>query len=229
MTPTSRARARRVLDRARETTERAHRERARATNGGGDAGRSKMRPRIDGARVVEDALEVTRAGRKRTRDGGVSSGGTSPSASCDEADGRDRGRGLGGGATVGESGGDATSEARVGAGAAEAWRAGGGASAPRTRRETKELARRAVNEAESALLGTLCEDALSKVCEFLSAKDLASLECASSYFRRPSRRGDRGLGIAERAARTRALRAQVVDMPPFYRFVCSRARSKRVD
>jgi hypothetical protein len=89
--------------------------------------------------------------------------------------------------------------------------------APRTRRETKDHAFRKANEAQSALLGTLCEDALWKVCEFLPAKDLASLECASSYFHRPMRRADRGLGIAERVARVRIRGAQMADMPPFYR------------
>jgi len=189
-----------------------------------------MPPRIVGARVVvEDALVTTRVGRKRTRDGGTSSGGSSPSASCERGGARDVGGWETVDATVGESRGDATRESRVCAGSVEVWRVGAGASAPRTRRETKELALRAENEAASALLGTLSEDALSKVCEFLSAKDLASLECSSAYFRRPSRRGDRGLGIAERAARVRAMRAQGADMPPFYRFVRSRAWSKCVD
>ena len=99
----------------------------------------------------------------------------------------------------------------------DAWRSTSGARATRTRRETMENARRAANEARSALLRTLSEDALSKVCDFLSAKDLASLECTSAYFYRPTRRNDRGLGICERAARIRAIRAPIVDMPPFYR------------
>jgi len=88
---------------------------------------------------------------------------------------------------------------------------------PRTRRETKDYACRKANEAHSALLGTLCEDALWKVCEFLPAKDLASLECASSYFHRPMRRSDRGLGIVERVARVRIRSALMADMPPLYR------------
>jgi len=86
-----------------------------------------------------------------------------------------------------------------------------------TRRETLDRLKRDANEAQSALLGTLCEDALWRVCSFLSAKDLASLECTSAYFRNPSRSTDRGLSMAECVARERLRPVASDDMPPFYR------------
>jgi hypothetical protein len=86
-----------------------------------------------------------------------------------------------------------------------------------TRRETLDRLKRDANEAQSALLGTLCEGALWRVCSFLSAKDLASLECTSAYFRNPSRITDRGLSMAECVARERLRPIASDDMPPFYR------------
>ena len=61
------------------------------------------------------------------------------------------------------------------------------------------------------------EGALWRVCSLLSAKDLASLECTSTYFRNPLRITDRGLSMAECVARERLRPIASDDMPPFYR------------
>ena len=87
---------------------------------------------------------------------------------------------------------------------------------PRTRRAAREMKRRRENEERSALLGTLPEDALRRVCEFLSARELATLERVSSYFYRSARRNDRGMGMCEIVARGRVRREGVGDMPAFY-------------
>ena len=78
------------------------------------------------------------------------------------------------------------------------------------------MKRRRENEERSALLGTLPEDALRRVCEFLSARELATLERVSSYFYRSARRNDRGMGMCEIVARGRVRREGVGDMPAFY-------------
>jgi len=99
---------------------------------------------------------------------------------------------------------------------------------PRTRRAAREMKRRRENEERSALLGTLPEDALRRVCEFLSARELATLERVSSYFYRSPRRNDRGLGMCETVARGRVRRECVEDMPKFYGYARARRAVKTV-
>ena len=89
----------------------------------------------------------------------------------------------------------------------------------RTRFQCAQSARRRENERGSALLGTLCEDALWLVCSRLSARDLAALEQTSAYFRDSARATNENLGLCERVARERVRGARMGDMPPFYRCV----------
>ena len=90
------------------------------------------------------------------------------------------------------------------------------------------MKRRRENEERSALLGTLPEDALRRVCEFLSARELATLERVSSYFYRSPRRNDRGMGMCETVARGRVRRECVGDMPKFYGYARARRAVKTV-